>query len=328
MHSEYTSFGKASRRRCSLATASIAVNAVLLLVGASVYLSSGAADLSAPMRSARVMAQRPSGVKNIAAGLAAAGLSSLSFLGASKALTYDEFQGLSYLDVKGSGMANTCPVLSSGTTDVKTALKPGNYKFDKFCIEPTKFQVKEDVGKGKKEFIDTKLMTRLTYTLDAMSGSMKVGSGGAIEFAEEDGIDYAPTTVQLPGGSRVPFLFTVKELNAKGDISAFGGDFSVPSYRGSTFLDPKGRGAATGYDTAVAIPAGGAGDEEALGKENNKSIKPLVGKAQLSIAKYDPATGEVAGVFQSVQPSDTDLGAKVPKDIKVQGVWYAQLTQA
>jgi len=274
------------------------------------------------------MAQRPSGVKNIAAGLAAAGLSSLSFLGASNALTFDEFQGLSYMDVKGSGMANTCPVLATGTTDVKTALKPGNYKFDKFCIEPTKFQVKEDVGKGKKEFIDTKLMTRLTYTLDAMSGSMKVGSGGAIEFAEEDGIDYAPTTVQLPGGSRVPFLFTVKELTAKGDVSAFGGDFSVPSYRGSTFLDPKGRGAATGYDTAVAIPAGGAGDEAALGKENNKSIKPLSGKAQLSIAKYDPQTGEVAGVFQSVQPSDTDLGAKVPKDIKIQGVWYAQLTQA
>lgn len=31
----------------------------------------------------------------------------------------------------------------------------------------------------------------------------------------------------------------------------------VPSYRGATFLDPKGRGAATGYDTAVALPAAG-----------------------------------------------------------------------
>jgi len=255
------------------------------------------------------------------------GVSSIGFLGASNALTFDEFQGLSYMDVKGSGMANTCPVLNSGTNDVKGSLKPGSYKFDKFCIEPTSFQVKEDVGKGKKEFIGVKLMTRLTYTLDAMSGSLKVGNGGSIEFKEEDGIDYAPTTVQLPGGARVPFLFTVKELDAKGDVSSFSGEFSVPSYRGSTFLDPKGRGAATGYDTAVAIPAGGAGDEDALGKENNKSIKPLAGKAQLSIAKYDPATGEIAGVFQSVQPSDTDLGAKVPKDIKVQGLWYAQLQQ-
>jgi len=327
MHSEYATFG-APKRRCNFATVSIAINVALLLVGAAVYMSSGAQELSmvAP-RQTRVFASKPNAMKNIAAGLAAAGVSSIGFLGASNALTFDEFQGLSYMDVKGSGMANTCPILNSGTTDVKGSLKPGTYKFDKFCIEPTSFQVKEDVGKGKKEFINTKLMTRLTYTLDAMSGSLKVGSGGSIEFKEEDGIDYAPTTVQLPGGARVPFLFTVKELEAKGDISSFSGEFSVPSYRGSTFLDPKGRGAATGYDTAVAIPAGGAGDEDALGKENNKSIKPLAGKAQLSIAKYDAVTGEIAGVFQSVQPSDTDLGAKVPKDIKVQGLWYAQLQQ-
>jgi len=44
-------------------------------------------------------------------------------------------------------MANTCPVLATGTSDVKAALKPGNYKFDKFCIEPTSFQVKEDGNK-------------------------------------------------------------------------------------------------------------------------------------------------------------------------------------
>lgn len=40
-------------------------------------------------------------------------------------------------------------------------------------------------------------------------------------------------------GERVPFLFTVKNLDAKGTLDAFGGDFTVPSYRGSSFLDPK-----------------------------------------------------------------------------------------
>ena len=64
------------------------------------------------------------------------------------------------------------------------------------------------------------------------------GSGN-VNFKEEDGIDYAPVTVQLPGGERVPFLFTIKELNAKGSLGGFGGDFVVPSYRGSSFLDPK-----------------------------------------------------------------------------------------
>lgn len=43
--------------------------------------------------------------------------------------------------------------------------------------------------------------------------------------------------------------------------------------------------------------------------------------------QVDPATGEVAGVFESIQPSDTDLGAKAPKDIKITGLWYAQLAK-
>ncbi len=46
-------------------------------------------------------------------------------------------------------------------------------------------------------------------------------------------------TSQVPGGQRVPFLFTIKELQASGDLGRFGGTFKVPSYRGSSFLDPK-----------------------------------------------------------------------------------------
>jgi Manganese-stabilising protein / photosystem II polypeptide len=72
-----------------------------------------------------------------------------------------------------------------------------------------------------------------------ISGSLKVDGSGGVEFKEEDGIDYAPVTVQLAGGERVPFLFTIKDLVAKGSLDGFGGEFTVPSYRGSTFLDPK-----------------------------------------------------------------------------------------
>merc|ERR1712196_196937 len=142
--------------------------------------------------------------------------------GLAQALTYDEIQGLTYLQVKG----------------------------------------------GAPEFVDTKLVTRLTYTLDDMSGKMKIGGYGKVTFIEEDGIDYAPTPVQLPGGERVAFLFTVKQLNTSGTLENFGGEFNVPSYRGSSFLDPKGRGGSTGYDTAVALPA--RGDDEELAKENTK----------------------------------------------------------
>lgn len=244
----------------------------------------------------------------------------------SRALSFDELQGLTYLQVKGSGLANICPVIVGGTGNVRS-IKAGEYTFEKFCLEPTSFKVKDDTQSKTvgSEYVDTKLMTRLTYTLDDMSGQMRVSGDGKVEFNEEDGLDYAPTTVQLPGGERVAFLFTVKQLNATGTLDNFGGDFNVPSYRGSSFLDPKGRGGSTGYDTAVALPA--RGDDEELLKENNKSTASLKGTIVLATAKVDATTGEIAGVFQSVQPSDTDLGAKAPKEVKVTGLWYARLTQ-
>ncbi|KAL4854101.1 Oxygen-evolving enhancer protein 1 [Chlorella vulgaris] len=200
------------------------------------------------------------------------------------ALSFDELQGLTYLQVKGSGIANTCPTLDGGSSDIKD-LKPGSYSLGKFCMEPTSFTVKEE---------------------SQMSGQFKVDGSGNVELKELDGIDYAAVTVQLPGGERVPFLFSVKELDAKGNADGFGGEFVVPSYRGATFLDPKGR-------------------EEFL-KENVKSAAAMKGQAVFSIAKVDAVTGEIAGVFESVQPSDTDLGAKAPKDVKITGLWYAQLS--
>lgn len=239
------------------------------------------------------------------------------------AVTFDELQGLTYLQVKGSGIANTCPVVDGGSSALP---KPGAYKMTKFCLEPTSFTVKEEsqFKDGAAEFTKTKLMTRLTYTLDEIDADFKIDGSGNVELKEDSGIDYAPVTVQLPGGERVPFLFTIKELQAKGPASSFEGEFTVPSYRGSSFLDPKGRGGSTGYDTAVALPA--AGDAEELAKENNKSTAALKGRAAFSIAKYDPETNEIAGVFESIQPSDTDLGAKAPKDVKITGLWYGQLS--
>eukprot|EP00798_Chlamydomonas_sp_ICE-L_P023362 gene23362-30623_t len=257
--------------------------------------------------------------------VAAATLAATTILaGSASALTYDEQQGLTYLQVKGTGMANTCPVLSSGTS-VVSDLKPGKYKMQNFCMEPTSFTVKEEsqYKDGESNFVPTKLMTRLTYTLDAITGDFTVGPNGSVEFKEDDGIDYAATTVQLPGGERVAFLFTIKQLEAKGTLDSFSGDFNVPSYRGSSFLDPKGRGGSTGYDNAIALPA--AADTEELAKENTKSTVALRGTAVFSVAKVDVATGEIAGVFESIQPSDTDLGAKPAKDIKITGLWYGQL---
>ncbi|CAI5484061.1 unnamed protein product [Closterium sp. Yama58-4] len=239
-------------------------------------------------------------------------------------LTFEELQSLTYSEVKGSGIANQCPIIAGGVDGF--AFKSGKYQVTKMCLEPTSFTVKaESQFKGQGEdFQKTKLMTRLTYTLDEIEGPLEV-SGDKIKFTEVDGIDYAAVTVQLSGGERVPFLFTIKELVASGTPDSFGGSFLVPSYRGATFLDPKGRGGAQGYDSAVALPAGGFGDNEKLRKENEKSYKSLSGNITFSVAKSNVETGEIGGVFTSVQPSDTDMGAKVPKEVKIQGIWYAQV---
>ncbi|XP_062102300.1 oxygen-evolving enhancer protein 1, chloroplastic [Humulus lupulus] len=252
-------------------------------------------------------------------------VSGASAEGVPKRLTFDEIQSKTYMEVKGTGTANQCPTIDGGVDSF--VFKPGKYNAKKFCLEPTSFTVKaEGVSKNAPaEFQNTKLMTRLTYTLDEIEGPFEVSSDGTVKFVEKDGIDYAAVTVQLPGGERVPFLFTIKQLVASGKPESFSGEFLVPSYRGSSFLDPKGRGGSTGYDNAVALPAGGRGDEEELVKENIKNTASSTGKITLSVTKTKPETGEVIGVFESVQPSDTDLGAKVPKDVKIQGVWYAQL---
>jgi hypothetical protein len=69
--------------------------------------------------------------------------------------------------VKGSGIANTCPIIEGGSSNPKD-IKAGTYKLEKFCMEPTSFTVKEEsqFKGGEAEFVKTKLMTRLTYTLD------------------------------------------------------------------------------------------------------------------------------------------------------------------
>ena len=239
-------------------------------------------------------------------------------------LTFDELQSLTYNEIKGSGVANQCPIIAGGTDGF--ALKAGKYSISKMCLEPTSFTVKTEAPfKGQEEqYVKTKLMTRLTYTLDEIEGPLEVSSDGKVKFTEVDGIDYAAVTVQLPGGERVAFLFTIKELVASGSPDAISGSFLVPSYRGASFLDPKGRGGSQGYDTAVALPAGGGGDDEELAKENEKNLAPLNGSITLSVAKTNTETGEIGGVFTSVQPSDTDLGSKPPKDVKIEGIWYAQ----
>merc|ERR1719277_1594222 len=115
-----------------------------------------------------------------------------------QALTKAETNSLTYLQVKGTGLANRCPEVI-GEDSIKP--KKGQKLVD-MCIEPKAWAVEADVGTGAKmtkKFVTSKVMTRQTYTLDGVEGILD-NSGGGIVFTEKEGIDYAPTTVQLPGG--------------------------------------------------------------------------------------------------------------------------------
>jgi len=262
---------------------------------------------------------------------ALAGAVAFSAAAPAQAITKQELNQLSYLQVKGTGLANRCPeVIGEDTITPKSGSKLVD-----MCIEPKAWAVEEEIGKGgktEKKFVNSKVMTRQTYTLDGIEGVLTT-DGGKIVFTEQEGIDYAPTTVQLPGGERVPFLFTVKDLKAVGTGGAFkpgfqmGGDFNVPSYRTGLFLDPKGRGGTTGYDMAVALPglqSGEEGDDE-LFKENNKVFEVTQGRIEMEVNKVNAEESDIGGVFVATQLGDTDMGSKVPKKILTKGIFYARV---
>lgn len=243
-------------------------------------------------------------------------------------------QVLTYDQIRNTGLANKCPQLDDTSRGVIPVSSGQSFSISELCLEPTAFLVKQEgVSKRKQaEFVPTKLLTRYTSSLDEVSGDLTINGDRSVTFTEKDGIDFQPTTVQLPGGERVPFLFTVKGLVASSqpgldNISTstdFEGTYRVPSYRTSNFLDPKGRGLATGYDNAVALPA--QADSETF--ENVKKFDVGEGKISLQVAKVNNATGEIAGTFESNQPSDTDMGGKAPLEVKIRGLFYAKVKSA
>jgi photosystem II oxygen-evolving enhancer protein 1 len=242
---------------------------------------------------------------------------------------------LTYDQIVNTGLANNCPELPETARGSIALEAEQKYSLTHLCLQPTQVFVKgEPTNKRQEaEFVAGKVLTRKTSSLDQIYGDLTV-QGSDLIFNEKGGLDFQAVTVLLPGGEEVPFLFTTKGLvaTATGSSSAittstdFVGNYRVPSYRTSNFLDPKGRGLTTGYESAVSMPS--AGDSSDLKKENVKRFITGKGTISLSVTKVDGSTGEVAGVFESVQPSDTDMGGKPAVDVKLVGQFYGQVESA
>merc|ERR1712078_112782 len=89
--------------------------------------------------SANNFVEKVKDASKVAAAIGASVLVAGSAAPSAQALTFNEKQALTYLQVKGSGLANTCPVLDDGVSDLRS-LKAGDYNISKFCLEPTSFQ--------------------------------------------------------------------------------------------------------------------------------------------------------------------------------------------
>ncbi|MEQ8382109.1 MAG: photosystem II manganese-stabilizing polypeptide [Coleofasciculus sp. A1-SPW-01] len=241
---------------------------------------------------------------------------------------------LTYDQIRNTGLANLCPQLSETTRGSIPIESDKSYRIVELCLQPTSFFVKEEPTNKRREaeYIPGKLLTRATSSLDQVEGSLNFGENGSLIFTEEDGIDFQAITVQLPGGEQVPFMFTIKSLVATSQPNMtsvntstdFEGEFKVPSYRGAVFLDPKGRGVASGYDNAIALPS--KADEEEFVRANVKRVETRSGEMSLQVSKVDSFTGEIAGTFESEQTADTDLGAEEePEEVLIRGIFYGRV---
>jgi photosystem II oxygen-evolving enhancer protein 1 len=240
---------------------------------------------------------------------------------------------LTYEDIRGTGLANNCPSIDDISRGSIPLDAGKSYQLVDMCIQPSNYFVKEEPlnKRQEAEFIAGKIVTRDTSSLDQIKGTLSLSEDRTLTFKEEDGIDFQAITVKMPGGELVPFLFTVKELVATSQpgiesintSTDFAGEYKVPSYRGNVFLDPKGRGVASGYVDANALQAESVvrqGD-----RANTKRATSSKGKIKFEVAKVNSETGEIAGIFESEQTSDTDLGALDAKEVKVRGLFYARL---
>ena len=240
---------------------------------------------------------------------------------------------VTYDDIRNTGKANDCPTIGDSARGSIALTAGASYELRGICMHPVQVYAKEEPKNVRQEaeFVEGKILTRFTSSLDEVFGDLTVTETG-LQFQEKGGIDFQAITILVPGGEEFPFTFSSKSLNATAEGAAittstdFEGTYHTPSYRTSNFIDPKGRALTTGVQYAQGLIALG-GDDEQLEKDNNKRYIDGVGNMSLSITKVDPETGEFAGIFSAIQPSDSDMGGREVVDIKITGDLYGRLEE-
>ena len=125
---------------------------------------------------------------------------------------------ITYDDIRNTGKANDCPTLDDSARG-SIPLTPGSdYQLRAICMHPSRVFVKGEPANKRQEaqFIEGKILTRYTSSLDQVYGDLVVGEKG-LSFKEQGGIDSQPITVLVPGGEEFPFTFSSKNLKAEAE---------------------------------------------------------------------------------------------------------------
>jgi hypothetical protein len=121
---------------------------MLSAVSAGLALIAPAPGRVAPMqRSGAVsMAQKDSALAAQIAGVAAAVLAVGVQSASAGPFTREDIASLTYLQIKGTGLANTCPIVQPSESGKNSINVGAGAKIDEFCLEPTTFQVRSGGG--------------------------------------------------------------------------------------------------------------------------------------------------------------------------------------
>merc|ERR1719389_103643 len=149
-------------------------------------------------------------------------------------LTFKEQQGLTYMQIKGTGLANTCPLLDDASD--KVDVPAGEYQIEKFCLEPTGIEVREEAG---GDFTPTKLMTRLTYTLDEISGKLRSAGATRSPSRRRTGSTTPPPRCSSPGASACPSCSPSRTSTPRATSRASPGTSTCPPTAGPPSWTPR-----------------------------------------------------------------------------------------
>ena len=174
---------------------------------------------------------------------------------------------VTYDDIRNTGKANDCPTIGDSARGSIALTAGASYELRGICMHPVQVYAKEEPKniRQEAEFVEGKILTRFTSSLDEVFGDLTVTETG-LEFQEKGGIDFQAITILVPGGEEFPFTFSSKSLNATAEGAAittstdFEGTYRTPSYRTSNFIDPKGRALTTGVQYAQGLIALGGDD--------------------------------------------------------------------